>query len=234
MMEPTGSNHPFDPQMVDSRPARERELVLAFPKQIAGLDPIKWGTPCPELPREFSSVLEKARDEKPLQMFFEAHPAALLTALVQPHTGWVIPRPKLPKPDGGGWVPDFIICEWSSVGPDWIIVELESPIKSPLTKTGKVSAICNHAAEQINDYKSFIRDHGYYLRANGWPKLHAECSGVIVIGRRDPIRSKHADKLEAFRRQRIEVASYDRLLEHCELMQRVLSRGASSASDATT
>jgi len=213
--------------MVDPRPARERDSVLGCPKQIAGLDPTTWGIPCPELTREFSRVLENARGEKPLQMFFEAHPAALLTGLVKPHTGWVVPRPRLPEPDGGGWVPDFIICEWSSVGPDWFIVELKGPTRSPLTKTGSVSSICNHAAEQINNYRTFIRDHGYYLRANGWPKLHAECSGVIVIGRRDdPNRSNRTDKLEAFRRQRIEVASYDRLLEECKFMQNVIGKRA--------
>lgn len=215
-----------DAQIVDPRPSGERNVVLWCPEEIAGLKPIKWSIPNPSLMDQFSHALEDAHDEKPLQRFFENHPVALLTGLVRPHTAWVIPRPKLPTPNGGGWVPDFMVCEWSSVGPDWIIVELESPTMTPLTKAGGVSYICNHAAEQINNYKTFIREHGYYLRANGWPKLHAECRGVIVIGRRsDPNRSKYADKLEAFRRQRIEVASYDRLVEDCAFMQKVVSKG---------
>jgi hypothetical protein len=213
------------PQVIDTRPARERDLVLGCPKQIAGRDPIKWHVCRPELTHKFAGVLETAADERPLQTFFEDYPEALLTGLVRPHTGWVIPRPRLPKPDGGLWVPDFMICEWKSVGPDWFIIELESPTKSPVTQAG-ISQLCNHAAEQINSYKTYIRDHGSFLRENGWPKLHGECYGFIVIGRRsDPNRSRHADKLQAFERQRIEIVSYDRLLKECQSMQDFLCRG---------
>jgi antiviral defense system Shedu protein SduA len=215
---------PFDPQVVDTRPSSERDLVIGLPQQIAGYDPINWNVCRPQLTGNFASVLEKASDEKPLQKFFEEYPEALLTGLVKPHIGWVIPRPRLPKPDGG-CVPDFIICEWSSVGPDWIIVELESPTTSPFTKSGAISQICNHAAEQINGYKDYIEQHGHFLRDHGWPKLHGVCEGIIVIGRRnDPGRSKYADKLRAFKRQQISVASYDRLFEECQFMQAVFCR----------
>lgn len=183
-------------------------MVLGCPKQIAGRDPVKWNVWRP-----------------PLQAFFEEYPEALLTGLVKPHTGWVIPRPRLPKPDGGLWVPDFIVCEWNSMGPDWFIIELESPTKSPLTRDPDVSQICNHAAAQIDSYRAYIEEHGHFLRENGWPKVHGQCDGIIVIGRRnDPNRSRHTGKLQAFRRQRIDIASYDRLLEECQSMQDHLSR----------
>jgi hypothetical protein len=82
-----------------------------------------------------------AEDEKPLQLFFEENPVALLFGLVSPHTGWVIPRPRLSLPEGGGNIPDFIVCEWSSVGPRWIIVELESPKASPVNEGGGISTL---------------------------------------------------------------------------------------------
>ena len=216
----------FDPQFVDTRPPGERDLVSGRPKQIAGCDPITWHVWRPELTHKFSSVLETASDEKPLQIFFEEYPEALLTGLVKPHTGWVISRPKLPKPDGGGWIPDFIICEWKSVGPDWIIVELKSPRASPLTNSGRISGYCNRAAEQINDYKTHIEKHGHFLREGGWPNLHGQCDGVIVIGRRDDSNRSLGDKLASFKRQRIEIASYDRLLEECQWMQDYLFHNA--------
>ena len=191
-----------------------RPLVHDCPERIAGICPIKWLAPEERLGEEFARIIESAKDEKPLQEFFEQNPIALLLSLVQPHTAWVIPQPSLPKPTGGGWIPDFIVCEWSSVGPLWIIVELESPTKSPVTKVG-LSQICNHASEQINSYRTYLRDNATWLRANGWPRIHGECDGVIVIGRRnDPGRSHHVDKLEAFRRQKIEIMSYDRLLDN--------------------
>jgi hypothetical protein len=223
MIEWDNSERLLDPQAVDTRPASERDLVLGLPKQIAGYEPVHWHVHRPELVEKFSSTLEPAIDEKPLQMFFEEHPEALLTGLVKPHTGWVIPRPRWPKPDGGFLVPDFIVCEWKSVGPDWFIIELESPKSSPLTKSGDVSQICNHAVGQINDYRNYIQEHGHFLRGNGWPKLHGEFEGFVVIGRRtDPNRLEHPDKLQAFDRQKIEIVSYDRLLEEFRSMQSYL------------
>jgi antiviral defense system Shedu protein SduA len=129
-------------------------------------------------------------------------------------------------------VPDFIVCEWSSVGPDWFIVELESPTQSPLTQRG-ISQICNHAVEQINDYRTYIEENGYFLRENGWPKLHGQGEGIVVIGRRtDPGRSEAGDRLRNFRRQRVEIVSYDRLLEECQSMQDFLGSGRLKAADA--
>jgi hypothetical protein len=214
-----------DYQTVDTRPARERDVVSWCPDTIAGLPPVKWNVPSSELINNFSQVLEQAPDEKPLQSFFEHHPVALLTGLVRPHRAWVIPTPKLPTPDGGGWIPDFIICEWSSVGPDWIIVELESPTKRAINKDGKVSATCNHAVQQINDYKTYLRNHAYFLRGEGkWPKLHGECTGAVIIGRRnDPQRAAGAERLDAFKRQRIDIISYDRLLDDCTFVQEMVS-----------
>lgn len=201
-------------------------FVHSVPLQIAGLDPVHWNVSSPKILANFRRILRAAKDERPLQRFFQENPIALATGLMRPHRVWVIPWPSLPLPGTGGGIPDFILCEWSSIGPQWIIVELESPKKSPVTKSG-VSAICNHAAEQINRYKTYLRDNALFLRDNGWPWIHGECEGVIVIGRRsDPNRSKHWQRLEEFRRQHIEVASYDRLLEiFVETQERIRTRG---------
>jgi hypothetical protein len=134
--------------------------------------------------------------------------------------------------DGGGWIPDFIVCEWSSVGPLWIIVELESPTKRATTKSG-LSQIFNHGVEQINSYKTHLRDNATSLRATGWPDIHGETQGALVIGRRDdPMRSDHAEKREAFRRQGIEVMSYDRLLENLKFTEKFLVARASTFKPA--
>src|SRR5450755_3062572 len=113
-----------------------RPLVLDCPERIANLEPVPWVYRQDGLAAKFRQVLESSKDERPLQKFFEDNPIALLLSLVQPHRAWVIPRPSLPDPKGGGWIPDFIVCEWSSVGPLWIIVELESPTKSAVTMSG--------------------------------------------------------------------------------------------------
>jgi len=185
---------------------------------------VNWNLAQPLLVGQFQNTLEHATDERPLQAFFEKHPEVLLTGVVRPHNGWVIPRPKFAPPNHDPLVPDFVICEWSSVGPDWYIVELENPRKGPLKSNGDISQICNHAANQINTYRRFIEEHGHFLRGHGWPKLHREAEGIIVIGRRnDPLRAKFPDSLQEFKRQRIDVVSYDRLLEKFRAFQAALS-----------
>ncbi len=205
---------------------KDRHLCTFLPARLPASTPVHWNVSSPRVLANFRRILRTAKDERPLQSFFKENPIALATGLLRPHAVWVIPWPSLLLPQSGGGIPDFILCEWSSIGPQWIIVELESPRKSPVTRSG-VSAICNHAAEQINRYKTYLRDNALFLRDNGWPGIHGECEGVIVIGRRsDPNRSKHWQRLEEFRRQHIEVASYDRLLEiFAETQERIRTRG---------
>jgi hypothetical protein len=126
-------------------------------------------------------------------------------------------------------------------GPLWIIVELESPTKSPVIKTG-LSRTCTYAVQQIDQSRTYIRDNALFLRDNGWPEIHGECEGVVIIGRRtDAGRHEQRLKLEAKRRERIEIASYDRILERFEensiplkyrkLILLVFSRSIHSRSD---
>jgi hypothetical protein len=213
---------------LDARPnnsflTQKDNIVSWIPAQIAGRDPVRWNALRPLLVSEFECVLETATDESSLQRFFERSPEALLTGVVKPHTGWVIPRPSFPKPAGGSWVPDFMICEWTSTGSDWYVVELESPKVSPVTKKGDLRQACNHAVDQINSYRAYVEEHGHFLRGAGWPMLYGHCKGIVVIGRRNnPIRIEFSDRLRDLNRQQIEVISYDRLLENCRDFQDVL------------
>lgn len=216
-----------DPQTFDDRPSSERSIVLWVPKKNGGRDPINWNRPTDGLIQNFERTLESAIDERPLQEFFEQMPQALLTGVVSPHRGWVIPKPTIPEAGGRFWQPDFIVCDWSSVGPEWFIVELESPTGSPLLKKGDTSSICNHAINQIHDYRNAIDEHGYFLRGNGWPKLHGKFQGIIIIGRRgDPLRAQYPDRLRQYRSDGIEIMSYDRVLERCREFQEMVDNWA--------
>lgn len=95
---------------------KQPRVYTSCPDTIGGRRAVDWNIPQPQLVSLFETVLESAKDEKPMQLFVEENPVALLTGLVRPHQAWVIPRPSLPKSDGSGWVPDFIVCEWSSTG----------------------------------------------------------------------------------------------------------------------
>ena len=222
-------------QIVDEGPAHQREMVLWVPETIGGCERISWVSPLPNLIPQFQGALAKAKDERPLQTFFEDFPQALLTGLVNPHDGWVVPKPRIPLSNGMGPLePDFIVCEWSSVGPDWFIVELESPTKSPLKQDGDTSRLCNHAINQIMSYRSALEEHGHFIRQNGWPKLHGKFNGVVVMGRRDdPLRAKFPDRLRQYQHSDIQVMSYDRVLEKCRDFQGMIEGWATQTQALT-
>ncbi|HEY6349509.1 MAG TPA: Shedu anti-phage system protein SduA domain-containing protein [Candidatus Angelobacter sp.] len=197
------------------------------PKEIKGVPPVKWTSLPRELADRFRAVLKTSQDEKPLQKFFEENPAALLMGIERPHTAFVLPRQNLPKPGGGWWTPDFLICDWTSIGPIWTVVELESP-NAIVTSTKGLSAGFLHARQQIEDYRSHALQHTELLRAGGWPGLDANCKACIVIGRSTNYDETNRQRLANLRGQRIEVASYDRLLltveEWIEALQRTIKK----------
>jgi hypothetical protein len=127
-------------------------MLMPFcPDAIHGRAPLDWSVPRRGLVARFRNTLGNARDEKPMQKFFEKNPVALATGVVRPHQVWVFSRPALPKPEGGAWIPDFLVCEWSSIGPSWVIVELKSPTVSPITGRGISAAFqrCRQAGQRL-------------------------------------------------------------------------------------
>jgi len=147
----------------------------------------------PKLTDELATVLNEAKDERPLQEFYTKHPSML--ALVFPvHCCWVFPKPRL---GGGKWVPDFLLCDKNSLGFRWILIELESPTMEATNKDGSVSADCNHALQQIRDYRRWLRDNALFEEKQGFKGLNADCEGWIVIGRRDTGRTDLEQQLKS-------------------------------------
>src|ERR1039458_3003294 len=110
----------------------------AIPKTMMGREPVEYRKVPAGVLGDFTAALneaESSRDEKPMQLFFERNPVALL-CLLHPHQAWVFPRQTLSNPCGGGWQPDFLLCDWNSNGPEWTIVELESPSKKAVNSKG--------------------------------------------------------------------------------------------------
>ena len=126
-------------------PVKKPLFPTFAPKTIRDQPPVAYRKCTLAQTKKFREALKKTRDERPLQRFFEENPAMLLLGIVAPHSAWVFPRASLPIPEGGAWIPDFMICDWTSIGPRWTIVELESPGLKALTKAGGATAMCNHA-----------------------------------------------------------------------------------------
>lgn len=100
-------------------------------------------------------------------------------------------------------------------------------------KDESVSADCHHAVEQIRDYRRWLSENAL-AEQKKYPSLSVKCDGFVVIGRRDGTRTELEEKrLADFRQERIEIASYDRLLyqakEHLAYINYNWARAAEAA-----
>ena len=187
---------------------------MAFPAERLprSTGPDRLGDPPPELAphevdwsrynadhlQELESVLAQARDEKPLQTFLADHPHVLILGILgQKRQAWALDRPSF----GGKYFPDFLVGMRDSLGPTWMLVELESPTTELLRKDGEPRRELNHAVQQIRDYRRWLRDnHDYFRRGSGCWGIEAGCTGTVVIGRRE----MRGDRLGAGRTRRRE------------------------------
>jgi len=191
---------------------------------------VDWNKPRdPKLAEELATILNEAKDERPLQEFYTKHPYMLALAFPV-HNCWVFPKPRL---GGGTWVPDFLFCDKNSLGYRWILIELESPTMEATNKDESVSAACHHAVQQVRDYRRWLRDNALFEEKQGFKGLNADCEGWVVIGRRDTGRTElEEQRLADFRRDRIEIASYDRLRYQAQEHLRVVNSGWGKAVKA--
>jgi hypothetical protein len=173
---------------------------------------VDWNKPRdPKLLEELEKILNEGEDEKPQQKFYTEHPSLLAIAF-RPHCCWVFPRPRL---GGGQHIPDFLYCDLNSLGYHWILIELESPRMEATNKDESVSRGCHHAVEQILDYRRWLTENAL-VEQKTYPSLNDKCDGYVVIGRRDGRTELEQKRLADYKQQRIEIASYDRLLHEAK------------------
>lgn len=158
----------------------------------------------------FETTLLEAHDERPLQTFLAAH-CNLLSCLLPPgESMWCFDRPRF----GGEFIPDFLLATRNSGGFQWVMIELESPTKSPLTKAGLPNAKLNEALAQVRDWRSWVRPNIAYAQGQlGFTDLHAEAKAYVVIGRRSMLDTRHIRRYRELSTDKTAVMSYDRLLE---------------------
>lgn len=159
---------------------------------------------------EFRQILNDSVDEGPIQTFLAEHASFLIRLLPPGAKVLVYDRPKL----GSEYIPDFLISVTSSQGPQWTCIELESPTRRSLTKSGQMSAKLAHAIGQINDWRDWLRDNIAYARAElGLKGISGELAACIIIGRRAVMNNHQQKRYAALNRMGFTVLSYDRLLD---------------------
>ena len=129
--------------------------------------------------------LDSAKNEREMQSYLEEHPLLLIQHLGGGHGRWVIPQQKL----GVQFVTDFVIAEKSSIGYEWVAVEIESPAAQVFTKKGDPSATLNHAIRQISDWRAWLKKNQNYAARSrgenglGLTDIDSDIPGLIIIGR---------------------------------------------------
>ncbi|MGK9465081.1 Shedu anti-phage system protein SduA domain-containing protein (plasmid) [Streptomyces sp. G6] len=178
----------------------------------------RWRINFPATPAAIEALrdaLETADDEAAMQRLLEKYPALLAPTVVGTHDTWIRPQVQL----GNHYMADFMIAGQTSLGVQWTLVELESPV-SRLTNPGnkRATVTLRHAVDQIEDWRRWLSTNLHYARAArdadglGLPGITAEVPGLIIMAREtyddavSEIRELHA------RRSYIHVRTYDWLM----------------------
>jgi hypothetical protein len=164
---------------------------------------------------DYTTVLEAAADERPLQEFLASRPGMLSQQL---STGcrWVIALPRL----GAEYVPDFVIARLNSGGLHWTLVELESPRAGLFTRQGRKTRQLDAGTRQVSDWRDWIAANRDYAQRPktagglGLPEIDHSARGLVIIGRRSAVTDDDRRRLKSVTfNERVNVHSYDWLIE---------------------
>jgi hypothetical protein len=150
---------------------------------------------------EFRALLDGP--EEPVQQFLQRHPEILSPT----HSRvW-------PKLAFGATKTDFVFREGAG---EYLLVEIEAPVRSIFTKEGQPRAELTHAVNQVADWIRYIQDNlstvQRELQLTGIsPNPHA----LVVIGRSATLTEPHRRKLATLMSMHpsLRIITYDELLE---------------------
>jgi len=164
---------------------------------------------------DYKTLLEtRASDEPPFQEFFKKHPQFLDPMALQIWS----------QPDfHGALEPDFIVRRFDDT---YLVVEIEKPSKTLITKGGNLSAQATAAEQQAIDYREFLNDRIMEAR-NHFPNYkNAEC--LTIIGMEDEFSERQTSILRqanANRAGNSKIVGFDRLLNRARSMFKNLEAG---------
>lgn len=174
---------------------------------------------------ELERLLDREVSENQLQAYLTEN-RYLLGQMFQ-HCYYVFPRVNL----GSEYEADYFCLDQPSSGIEWYGVEIECSTKQVITKSGRKRAELEHALQQVRDWRSWVRNNMAYAQRRkgkygiGLEGIHADFFGYVIIGRRKHFNTKFEEIRQDLRRnERIEVRSWDSLVEHGRRRADVLGR----------
>ena len=121
---------------------------------------------------------------------------------------WCLDRPEL----GAEYIPDFLLASITSVGFQWVAIELENPNAKALTKVGLPARKLAEALGQARDWRMWLTDNVAYAREErGLKDIDGSCDAFVIIGRRSSLDPSQIKKYRALSADGVTVMSYDRL-----------------------
>ena len=164
--------------------------------------------------KELETLVNNGVSENDLQRHIEQHPYILSQQFA--HCRYIIPKVTL----GNQYETDFMCLETPSSGKEWIGVELEIPNKKVITKTGRKTAVLEHAIQQIRDWRSWVTENLSYARKEknknglGLSDINPRFFGYVVIGRRKKFNEKFNELRRQIQRDElITIRSWDGVIE---------------------
>ena len=186
--------------------------------------------PSADAVRELEDLLESGeQNEGPFQRLVERHPQLLSSLVIGNWDTYVIPKKRL----GNQHETDFLVLGVSSLGPQWVAVELEAPRHELLTRQGRIRSEVQHAVDQIQDWRDWLAKNVSY--AHETLHLHGITSrlpGLVVVGRDEPRADREPARSRIFEQQAIQIHSWDWMLRETKrgINDRIL-HGATPVAD---
>src|SRR5258708_5391927 len=105
--------------------------------------------------QEYASLLDGSSDEGPVHQFFADHTYFFAHLLRLNGQSPLYSKIKL----GDQFVVDFAGFDKSSSGPEWYLIEIESPTCKMFTKAGRRSAKLTHTIQQVSDWRTWGQEN---------------------------------------------------------------------------
>lgn len=166
--------------------------------------------PSPEAVRALEELLERGEPkEEPFQTLLTQYPSLLAATVVGASGTYVIPKQRL----GAEHVPDFLVLGINSLGPQWLLVEIEAARHRLVIKDGSLSGPTRHAIKQIQDWSEWLTTNVAY--AHNEKNLYGitnRAPGLVIIGRDEPTTQRQASRARSQESEQISIHSWDWVL----------------------
>jgi len=175
--------------------------------QFAALDPnVTARKTFERIFREFTALLDGP--EEPLHQFLKGHPELLCPTYTK---FWS-------KLAFGDRVSDFVFRQ---PGNEYLLVEIESPVRELFRKDGQQREELTHAFNQILDWRVYIEDNLRDVQQRlGLSGISPNPSSLIVIGRSSSLTEDNRRKLTALQGQipKLRILTYEELLRSVQAL----------------